>query len=41
MTALPTRGEVWWCEVPESGRQADTHMREICAALAVTFDSAS
>lgn len=21
MTALPARGEVWWCEVPEAGRR--------------------
>ena len=21
MTALPARGEVWWCELPEAGRR--------------------
>ena len=21
MTALPARGEVWWCEMPETGRR--------------------
>jgi mRNA-degrading endonuclease toxin of MazEF toxin-antitoxin module len=53
VSAVPARGEVWWCELAEIGRRpavvlverlgrlTDARLREICRALAVAVDCQS